>query len=323
VSNLPRVLFVFPGQGSQYRGMGRDLHTRFASAREVYALASDVLGYDLAMLSFEDPDGQLALTRFTQPALMAHHMACLSAYRECVPTPLLPYATAGHSLGEYSALVAGGALDLEHGLRLVQDRGNLMGSLGEGEMLALPLELDQARPLADEFYCGIGGLNLPAQTVVGGASEDLDAMATAIASRFPKIRPVRLKTEGAFHTYYMVEAAKRFRPILAAAPISSPKVKVLSNYLGDYHEDQPESIKSRLFFQLFHPVNWLGCLERAFADGVDTVIEFGGGIGKGESPQEKRPNLESIVRRAARRGAHDVNYLPAINAATIEHLNPG
>jgi len=321
VTPAARVLFVFPGQGSQYRGMGSDLHARFASARQVYDLASDILGYDLAALSFKDPDQELDLTRFTQPALMAHHMACLAAYRECVSTPFTPYATAGHSLGEYSALVAAGALDFEHGLKLVQDRGNLMGSLGSGEMLALPLEAEQAQPLADEFYCGIGGLNLPAQTVVGGASADLDAMAAAIATRFPKVRPVRLKTEGAFHTYYMVEAARQFRPILAAAPMSAPKVKVLSNYLGDYHQDNTESIKSRLFFQLFHPVNWLGCLKKAFADGVDIVVEFGGGIGKGESPEAKRPNLESIVRRAARQGQHEVRYYPAINAATIEELN--
>jgi [acyl-carrier-protein] S-malonyltransferase len=251
---------------------------------------------------------------------MAHHMACLAGYRELAGNPLTPYATAGHSLGEYSALVAAAALDFEHGLRLVQERGNLMGSLGEGEMLALPLDVDQARSLADEFYCGIGGVNLPAQTVVGGARADLDAMAEAIAARFPKARPVRLKTEGAFHTYYMVEAAKRFRPILAAAPITTPNVKVLSNYLGDYHDPGPESIKSRLFFQLFHPVHWLRCLNTAFADGVDTVIEFGGGIGTGDSPAEKRPNLESIVRRAARNAPHEITYLPAINAATLNQL---
>ncbi len=313
-----RVMFVFPGQGSQYRGMGSDLHERFASARQVYEIASEVLGYDIAALSFADPDGQLDLTRYTQPALMTHHMACLAAYREAVDPPLEPYAAAGHSLGEYSALVAAGALELETGLRLVQERGNLMGSLGEGEMLALQLEVAQAKPLADEFYCGIGGLNLPAQTVVGGAGADLDALAAAVADRFPKVRPVRLKTEGAFHTYYMVEAAKRFRPVLAAAPLAAPGVKVLSNYLGRYHDPAPDGIKSRLFFQLFHPVNWWGCLETAFADGIDTIVEFGGGIGKGEKPEEKRPNLESIVRRAARQGGHDIDYIAVINAAVLD-----
>lgn len=320
MSNASRMLFVFPGQGSQYRGMGSDLYERYQSAKRVYETASDVLGYDIARLCFVDPNQQLDLTRFTQPALLTHHIACLEVYRELAEHPVTPSATAGHSLGEYTALVAAGALSFEDGLRLVQVRGQLMGTFGEGEMLALPLDLATVRPLADQYYCGISGLNLPQQTVVGGATEDLDALAQAVSLAFPNKRAVRLRTEGAFHTFYMIEAAKRFRSVLADTAMSTPKVRVLSNYLGNYHEPDPDTIRSRLFFQLFHPVDWYGCLQAALADHIDSFVEFGGGIGRGETPAEKRPNLESIIRRVARQAPFEVNYSSAINNDSIADL---
>ena len=314
---MTRCLYVFPGQGSQYPGMGSDLCRQFKTASRVYELASDVLGYDMQRLSFSDPDQQLNLTRYTQPALLTHHYACLSVYRELSGSDSLPFAAAGHSLGEYSALVAAGAMSFEQALALVRTRGELMGTHGEGEMLATQLDLATAQPLADKHYCGIGALNLPKQTVVGGSSSDLDALATEIETAFPRSRSVRLKTEGAFHTYFMVEAAKRFRPVLAEAGIQGPRTRVLSNYTGDYHDDEPAGIRARLFFQLFHPVNWMACLQTTLEDEVDTFIEFGGGIGSGEQPAEKRPNLESVIKRAARSAAHETRYLAAINIASI------
>jgi len=273
-----RTLLIFPGQGSQYRGMGSDLCERFGSAADLYARASEVLGYDLKRLSFEDPDDQINLTRFTQPVLLAHHAACLAAVKEATGN-VEAYAAGGHSLGEYSALAAAGALDFEEALRLVRTRGELMGELGEGEMSALPVGLEEARAWADKYYCAIGGINLVQQTVVAGASADLDRLEAAFQEANPKRRPVRLRTEGAFHTYYMVEAARRFRDVLDEARIGEPSFKVLSNYIGGYHDPDPGQIKARLFFQLFHPVNWVGCLQAALADGVDRVIELGGGIG--------------------------------------------
>ncbi len=323
MTESPRLLYVFPGQGSQYRGLGSDLYEAFPSAQRVYDTASEVLGYDMRRLSFEDPSDQLNLTRFTQPALLTHHVACLEAYRELCPQPVVPYATAGHSLGEYTALVAAGALSFEQALALVSVRGELMGTHGEGEMLATQLDVESAQPLAEKHYCAIGGVNLPQQTVVAGAAPDLDALETEIEQLFPKKRSVRLKTEGAFHTYYMVEAAKRFRAVLAEANLAAPQVKVLSNYTGTYHDNDAEGIKARLFFQLFHPVNWIGCLQTALADGVDTFIEFGGGIGTGETPAQKRPNLESIIKRATRGADREVRYLAAINLDTIRQAATG
>jgi len=314
-----KTLLIFPGQGSQYRGMGGDLCERFSAADHIYSQANDVLGYDLKRLSFEDPDDQINLTRFTQPALLTHHIACLEVLRE-VTGETTAYAAGGHSLGEYSALVAAGALQFDEALRLVQKRGELMGELGEGEMSALPVGLDEARAWADKFYCAIGGINLAQQTVVAGASTDLDRLEGAFQEANPKRRPVRLRTEGAFHTYYMVEAARRFREVLDEAHFDAPSFKVLSNYIGGYHDPDVEQIKARLFFQLFHPVNWVGCLQAALGDGVDKVVELGGGIGSGESPAEKRPNLESIIKKAARVAKQDIEYVPAINAETIGAL---
>ena len=230
---------------------------------------------------------------------------------------MVPAAAAGHSLGEYSALVAAEALSFEDALRLVAKRGELMGTYGEGEMAALTVDLETARPLADKHFCGIAGLNLPDQTVVGGASADLDALAAEMAELLPNKKAVRLKTEGAFHTYYMVEAARRFREALAEATFSPAQLKVLSNYTGGFHEDDAESIKSRLFFQLFHPVNWVGCLQTALDDGINLFVEFGGGIGTGEGPAEKRPNLEGIIKKFTRRSKPRPDYLSAINLDTI------
>jgi [acyl-carrier-protein] S-malonyltransferase len=204
-----KILFQFPGQGSQYRGMGSDLISEFAIARDVYSRASDVLGYDLAKLSAEDPDGQLDLTQYTQPALLTHQIACLSVFASLVDG-IEPFVAAGHSLGEYSALVAAGALSLEDGVALVAERGRLMSELGRGSMLATTLDLDTAKALADQYFCGIGGANLPEQTVIAGSDEDLKLLVEDLTANHPRKRAIELKTEGAFHTYLMVSAAEQF-----------------------------------------------------------------------------------------------------------------
>ena len=168
------ILYLFPGQGSQYKGIGSDIHREHASARKVYEQASGVLGYDIAELSFRDPGEQINLTRFTQPALLTHSIACLEVFRELTDDRMKPVMAAGHSLGEYSALVAAGILGFEGALKLVQTRGDLMGSHGEGEMTAFALNVDAIRPIAERYHCAIAGCNLPEQTVIGGRSEDLE-----------------------------------------------------------------------------------------------------------------------------------------------------
>ena len=313
-----KVIFIFPGQGSQYRGIGSDLFDRFESARRTYEEASDIVGYDMAKLSFKDPENKINLTRYTQPVLLTHHIACLRSYRELAAEPLVPQVAAGHSLGEYSALVVAGSLPFGTALGLIKIRGELMGDKGEGEMSALPVGLEAARYWADKYFCAIGGINLSTQTVVAGASSDLDDLESDFVAENPCKRPVRLRTEGAFHTYYMVQAARQFRIALETSAIEPPEIGVLSNYAGRYHDSDPLQIKAHLFFQLFHPVNWMGCLQSALADGVNTFVEFGGGIGKGETPAEKRPNLEGMIKKATRGAEHEIQYFPAINLSSIE-----
>ncbi len=312
------ILYVFPGQGSQYPGMGSDLCDDYAIARKVYAQASNVIGYDVAELSFNDPEEKLNQTRYTQVALLTHSIACLEVFRDLTDDRLKPAMAAGHSLGEYSALVAAKVLSFENALKLVQKRGELMGAHGEGEMSVYALDLDTIRPIAERYHCAVAGYNLPQQTVIGGRPEDLALVEKAVQDSGERRRPVRLKTEGAFHTYYMVKAAQYFRPVLDAAEFSPSEVKVLSNFTGTYHESDPSDIKAHLFFQLFHPVKWNSNLQTTFADGIKMIIEFGGGIGAASDAAEKRPNLEGITKKALRAAGHEALYLAAINTQSLK-----
>jgi len=318
MSDTQTVLFAFPGQGAQYPGIGKDLFEAYENVRQTYQEASDTLGYDMAELSFSDPQGQINLTRYTQPVLLTHHVACMRLFNELTDNRVQPQFAAGHSLGEYSALLTAGSIDFAQAVSLVSARGELMGQYGQGEMEALTLEYADARLLADEFYCGVAALNLTDQTVVGGLPDDLALLAAAMKQRFPRKRSTRLKTEGAFHTYYMVEAAKHFRKMLDQNAFQTPAIQVCSNYSGEFHQSSSASIRSSLFLQLFNPVLWVKNLNQAVDNGVDLIIEFGGGIGKGETAAEKRPNLEGIVKKTFRSHANPPEHLSVINIETLE-----
>ena len=311
------ILYVFPGQGSQYEGMGEDICAAHETAQKIYDTASEVLGYDIADMSFNNPGDELNLTRNTQPALLTHHIACLEVFREKSGGSVQPTMAAGHSLGEYSALVAANALSFETALKLVQKRGALMGEHGEGEMTAFMMAVDEIQPLAEAHKCAVSACNQPLQTVIGGSSDDLAALEADVAEKFPRKRAIRLKTEGAFHTHYMDKAADLFREALAGADMSAPEIKVLSNYTGGFHGDDVDEIKDRLYYQLKHPVMWDANLTTALGEGVGKIYEFGGGIGPGE-PGEKRPNLEGMIKKASRSLDPKPEYVAVINEQTIE-----
>ncbi len=311
------IAFIFPGQGSQYVGMGSDLVAEFPVAAETFDEASDVLSMDLRSLCFEDSNEELGLTKFTQPALLTHEIACIRAFADLSGGAVTPQLVGGHSLGEYAALVASGAVSFPDALQLVAKRGELMSKYGTGGMVATTLDFRSARVLADRHFCGIGGCNLPDQTVIAGADADLEAMIKDLSENFPGKRAIRLQTEGAFHTYLMVEAARHFRSSLESVEFSEMSCPVLSNYTGAIYEPGNQSVRSSLFFQLFFPVQWYACLETAIGRGADTFVEFGGGIGKTPGPESRRPNLEGIIKKTLKFTGHEAQYVPAINVATI------
>jgi len=313
--NPAKIAALFPGQGSQAVGMGWDLAERWQSAASVFEAIDNGLDASLSELCWNGPEDDLKLTENTQPALLAHSAAAWTVLSDA---GFEVGAVAGHSLGEYSALVAAKALSFESALRLVQKRGELMGTHGEGEMSAFPMDLDTIRPIAERHRCAIAGLNLPEQTVIGGRSEDLESVERDVKEQYPRKRAFRLKTEGAFHTYYMVKAAQHFQFDLDAVNFDPSETRVLSNFSGGYHESDPVDIRARLFFQLFNPVLWHSNLVTAFGDGINTIIEFGGGIGKATEPEGKRPNLEGMIKKAMHAAGHEAQYQAAINVQSIK-----
>lgn len=309
MSNPIKTTFLFPGQGAQYVGMGADLYAASPAARAVFDEADAVLGRPLSKLCFEGPEDALTRTANTQPALLAHSLACHAALQE--KGEVVPDAVAGHSVGEYAALVVAGALSLADGLRLVQARGDAMDAHGTGKMLALRMNAADARPIASRFFCDVAVVNLPRQTVVGGHADDLAALQGHLTETNQN-PGVLLNTSGAFHTHLMVQAALAFRATLLEADFQTPKVPVLSNYQGTWHAADPQAIKAELFFQIFNPVRWADLMDVTLAAGNTTCVEFGGGSGG-----NTRARLAAMTLKAFRRNKVKGQHLAAISVDGI------
>ena len=314
---MNNIMYIFPGQGSQYQGIGHDIYNDFTMARNVYDQASSILGYDIAELSFNDPKNKISLTEYTQPVLLTHQVACYKVFNELTNDSMQPILAAGHSLGEYTALVVSGSLSFEEALHLVRKRGQLMSQYGQGSMLAMPIEQEEAKRFSEKYNCQVATINLLKQTVVGGMDHDIDACQKAFQDFHPKKRTVKLDTEGAFHTDLMREAAEQFITHLDEVNFASSDLKVLSNFTSDCHQQDGSLTRDLLYKQLYRPVDWLGCMETATAFNVDIIVEFGGGIGTGTLPKEKRPNLESITKKNFRGLDQEISYYSAINTDSI------
>ena len=274
------IAFVFPGQGAQHVGMCRDVYDASAAAREVFDQADATLGFGLSQLCFEGPEANLTATENAQPALLTASTALVAALREAGYHGS-PALVAGHSLGEYSALVAAGALDFATGLRLVRRRGELMAAANQGGMAAI-IGLDEA-PL--EAICGeaslpealvvIANYNAPGQLVISGASEAVERACELAKARGAK-RALHLKVSAAFHSPLLRAAADGLIGAIAEADVSDARIPVIGNVTAAPLQAS-EALRNELVAQVTAPVRWIASVQRMVAGSVDTFVEIGPG----------------------------------------------
>jgi [acyl-carrier-protein] S-malonyltransferase len=280
MAELSKAAYVFPGQGSQSTGMGLDLYNSYPSARGVFDEADASLGFPLSRLCFEGPEEELTKTHNVQPAILVVSIACLKALDgSAIDNFPSPSFLAGHSLGEYTALVAAGALGLADAVLLVRERGRLMYEAGlrsPGSMLAV-IGLDEEAIKDVCFQCGteISNVNCPGQIVISGA-----AQALAEANKLAKTRGARalipLKVSGAFHSALMEPVIAEFSKIVSNVRFRPPSIPVISNVTTRPLTDV-DSIKKELVKQLRNCIQWQGSVEYMMHSGVATFYEIGPG----------------------------------------------
>ena len=271
--------WLFPGQGTQEPGMGRALHEGSAAARDVFETADRALGFPLSRLCFEGPAEILTSTDNAQPAIMTVSLACLAAALETGALTERPGAMAGHSLGEYTALVAAGALPFEEGIRLVRERGRLMLEAGQrtpGTLAAIiGLDLATIEAVCAETGAEVCNCNSAEQTVIGGPPNIVEnAMAMALERGARRAAP--LVVSGAFHTSLMQPAADGLRPAIDNATIVDPVIPVIANGSAE-PLTTAAAIRQELAFQVNHRVLWQSSVERLGRDGALSFIEIGPG----------------------------------------------
>lgn len=273
------VAWVFPGQGSQEVGSGADLYASSPAARQVFERADATLGFPLSQLCFQGPEDVLRQTINAQPAIMAVSLACLEAAREAGLLAEEPAFVAGHSLGEYTALVAAGTLDVDDGLRLVRERGRLMQMAGEerpGTMAALlGLDEEAATALCRETGAQVCNLNAPGQAVIGGTLAAVEAVLDLARQRGAR-RAIRLNVSGAFHTDLMAPAVESMAGVLDGITLRDPQVPVVANGSASPLTSAGQ-VRDELLYQLDHPVQWQRSVEHMAGAGVATFIELGPG----------------------------------------------
>jgi [acyl-carrier-protein] S-malonyltransferase len=312
---MSKIAYVFPGQGSQYVGMGRDLATSSPAAAAVFAAADAALGESISSLAWDGPAEQLDRTESAQPAMLATSIAILAALRERWAAagqrePAIA-VSAGHSMGQYSACVASGVLSLEDGVRLVRERGRRMqasGSGRDGAMAALigladaklP-ELVRAASAHGTFV--VANRNAPGQVVVSGERPAIDAGAT-LARELGAKRAIVLPVSVAAHSPLMVDAADAMRTTLASVSFHDPAMPMLAN--ADARPiTTADGARTELVDHLTAGVDWVAAVEAMTADGVTTFIEVGPG-----------KVLTGLIKRIK----PDVEVIPADDPATLDRL---
>jgi len=277
-----KTAFIFPGQGAQSVGMGRELFENYDSAREVFNIADKALGFSITKLCFKGPEEELKQTINAQPAIVTVSLAYLKALEEVTKSENLlpePAFVAGHSLGEYTALAASGSLDIGSTIYLTRRRGELMHRAGlknPGSMTAIiGLAEDKLTRICQEVGCHIANYNCPGQLVISGTRESLDK-AAAIAETAGASRIVPLQVSGAFHTPLMQPAVSGLKEVLDKLTFSEPEVPIVANTTAQ-PINTANGVKKELTNQLTNGVRWQSSVEYMIQQGATTFIEIGPG----------------------------------------------
>jgi [acyl-carrier-protein] S-malonyltransferase len=275
-----KAAYVFPGQGSQGVGMGLDLCNRYPSAREAFDEAEAALGFPLSQLCFEGPEEELKRTDNVQQAILVTSIACLRAARQGGNKDLPPpTVVAGHSLGEYTALVAAGVLSLGDAANLVRERGKLMYKAGQekqGGMLAIiGLDTEGIEDICRHNKCNISNINCPGQIVISGAADAL-AETSKLARMKGARRLVPLEVSGAFHSALMEPIIDAFGKVISDFTFQPPTIPIISNVTAQPLTDV-DSIKEELVKQLRHCIQWQPSVEYMIHNGITSFYEIGPG----------------------------------------------